>query len=220
MKEKRIVVAGAGIAGLTFAYKLSRAGYKVTLVEKKGEIGGLARSFEYDDFIFDIGPHRFHTEAQEVLEFIYEVLEDDFITIERKSGVWMFDKYFEWPLKPSALLRMPLAVLLSVFADFFRTTKKEELESFKGYILNRYGITLYNIFFRPYTEKFLGIQCDKISKDWAVTGIDRAVIDNKIMVNDLYQLARTVDIWGNLQTQIRLNLLEALRGLSRYVGLL
>lgn len=186
--EKRIVIVGAGIAGLVLSHKLTQAGCRVLLVEKEPSIGGLAKSFEYDGVVFDIGPHRFHTDLPEVMNLILEVLEDDYLTIERKSGVWMFGKYFDWPLKLSSLARMPLPVLLSVAADLLHKVKKTG-RSFEDYIVSRYGQTLYGIFFKPYTEKFLGIPCPEISRDWAVTGIDRAVIDSKIEVSDLRSLA-------------------------------
>lgn len=193
MADKRnIIVVGAGIAGLTLCCRLSAAGYKPVLVEKESMVGGLGRSFTYDDgYTFDIGPHRFYTEVPEVLAFIHGVLGDDFLTLGRKSAVRMFGKYFDWPLERSALFRLPLRVFLAVGLDLLRGEKYAG-ESFEAYIRNAYGRTLYEIFFKPYTEKFLGLPCDQISRDWAVTGIDRAVIDNSLTVNSLLSLARSV----------------------------
>lgn len=188
---KRTIIVGAGVAGLTLAYQLALAGQDVLLVEKESVVGGLARSFSYDDFIFDIGPHRFHTDDPEVVRFIREVLGDDYTLVERKSGVWMFGTYFDWPLNARALLAMPLPVIVSVGRDLLRR-RGAAGEDFKTYIINRYGKTLYELFFRPYTEKFLGIPCAGIAKDWAVTGIERAVIDKKIRVDDLAGLARSL----------------------------
>lgn len=187
----KIIVVGAGIAGLTLSYKLCSSGHEVVLVEKEDKVGGLARSFTYDDYTFDAGPHRFYTEDPEVLGFIHEVLENDHLVIGRKSGVRMFDRYFEWPLKGTSLLRMPLRVLFSVVVDMLKKDTRSG-RSFESYILNNYGKTLYEIFFKPYTEKFLGMPCTQISRDWAVTGIDRAVIDSSIQVNDLFALAKTL----------------------------
>lgn len=49
------IVVGGGIAGLTAAAYLSRAGEKVLLIEKNGECGGLVNSFTRDGFYFDAG---------------------------------------------------------------------------------------------------------------------------------------------------------------------
>ena len=50
-----VVVVGAGLAGLTAAAYLSRAGYSTLLVEKTGACGGLLGSVEREGFVFDTG---------------------------------------------------------------------------------------------------------------------------------------------------------------------
>jgi len=191
LNRERIVIAGAGIAGLTLAYELCKNGADVTVIEKESSVGGLARSFEYEGgYTFDAGPHRFYTESPAVLRLIHEILEDDFLTMPRKSGVRMFDKYFEWPLRFADLFRMPLRECLSVGIDMLRR-ESQEGTSFENYILASYGRTLYEIFFKPYTEKFLRIPCRDISQHWALTGIDRAVIDSSIKVNNVSALAKS-----------------------------
>ncbi len=54
------LIVGAGIAGLTIGYELAKKGQKVIIVEKEIRPGGLAKSFRYNGFTFDIGPHRFY----------------------------------------------------------------------------------------------------------------------------------------------------------------
>jgi phytoene dehydrogenase-like protein len=49
------IVVGGGIAGLTSAVYLSRAGKKVLLIEKNKELGGLVNSFSCDGFHFEAG---------------------------------------------------------------------------------------------------------------------------------------------------------------------
>lgn len=56
MKKKRVVVIGAGFAGLSTACYLAKAGYRVTVLEKNDSAGGRARVFESDGFVFDMGP--------------------------------------------------------------------------------------------------------------------------------------------------------------------
>ncbi len=52
---KRIAVIGAGIAGLSCAYELQKAGYEVRVFEKNDHVGGRMSSRTKDGFIFDIG---------------------------------------------------------------------------------------------------------------------------------------------------------------------
>lgn len=186
-----IVIVGAGIAGLTLAHGLSETGLDVVLIEKEEEVGGLARSFHYDGFSFDIGPHRFHTDYKEVMDFILSVLGEDRLEIKRRSGVRMFGKHFDWPLTQRAVLQMPSKVMLKAGRDLF-IKKKARTESFQDYIVSRYGKTLFDVFFRPYTEKFLKCDCSDIHHDWARAGIDRAVIDKGIKLDDLFKVVKNV----------------------------
>ncbi len=50
-----VIVVGAGMAGLTAAAYIARAGLKVLLCEKEKKTGGLVNSFEYKGFVFDGG---------------------------------------------------------------------------------------------------------------------------------------------------------------------
>ncbi len=50
-----VVVVGAGLAGLTAAAYLARAGYSTLLLEKTETPGGLVNSFEREGFVFDAG---------------------------------------------------------------------------------------------------------------------------------------------------------------------
>jgi phytoene desaturase len=54
--SKKVVVVGAGFAGLSSASFLAQAGWDVTVVEKHDQPGGRARHFKSDGFTFDMGP--------------------------------------------------------------------------------------------------------------------------------------------------------------------
>lgn len=53
---EHVFIVGADVAGLSAGYLLSKNGIKVTIIEKEGSVGGLARSFYYDGYVFDISP--------------------------------------------------------------------------------------------------------------------------------------------------------------------
>ena len=56
MYLKKVVVIGAGFAGLSAATKLATEGFDVTLLEKNATIGGRCRVFKENGFTFDMGP--------------------------------------------------------------------------------------------------------------------------------------------------------------------
>lgn len=53
---KKVVVIGSGFSGLSAACCLAKEGYSVTVLEKNDILGGRARQFETDGFVFDMGP--------------------------------------------------------------------------------------------------------------------------------------------------------------------
>ena len=185
-----VTIVGAGVAGLTIGYQLSRRGYQVTIVERNAVVGGLGRTFHYGDFHFDVGPHRFHTENPRVAAFIREILLEEAIEIPRKSGARMFGKYHEWPLRPSILAAMPIKLMVTGAKDL---VFKENLpgESFEADVVNKYGRTLYEIFFEPYTRKFLFYSPTELHRDWARAGVNRAVIDKRASADSLWNLLKT-----------------------------
>ncbi len=71
------IIVGGGIAGLTSAAYLSRAGQKVLLIEKNKECGGLVNSFTRDGFHFDAG-----VRALEDAGIIFPMLKDLGIELE------------------------------------------------------------------------------------------------------------------------------------------
>ncbi len=70
----RVVVIGAGPAGLTAAYLLSKQGYEVTVLEADEIVGGISRTAEYKGYRFDIGGHRFFTKIEPVQAIWEELL--------------------------------------------------------------------------------------------------------------------------------------------------
>ena len=55
-----VIIVGAGPGGLSCAMLLAKAGVKVTILEKTGEVGGRTKVFEKDGYKFDNGPTFFH----------------------------------------------------------------------------------------------------------------------------------------------------------------
>src|SRR5262245_9627074 len=98
--DKRVVVIGAGPAGLTAAYELSKAGLRSVVLEKDDVVGGISRTVKHRGYHFDIGGHRFFTKVKPVEEMWQEVLQQDFLHRQRLSRIYYDKKFFYYPLKP------------------------------------------------------------------------------------------------------------------------
>ena len=195
---KKIAVVGGGIAGLTATYNLLKKndGFSVLLLEKDQRLGGLAKSFVYQDrFTFDIGPKRFHTEDDDVIGFIREIAQhSSLMNIGRNSKVLFLDNYYSWPLSMKDMFKLPLGVALASTRDLLlkNGVSPGDLYKFESYIVSKYGKTLYEIFFKPYTEKFLRLPVDDIHADWASTGINRSIINKENKGNSFLELVHQI----------------------------
>lgn len=175
--KKRVIIFGAGLAGLSCGYELARNGLDVTLIEKENEVGGLAKSFQNGKFTYDLGPHRFHSEKTYLIEHIKEILDNEVVIKKRKSEIFLKNRYFEYPLRTANIMvKMPLLTLLKIFYDYLKAQVKVKFkdvsdDSFEDWVTNRFGKTLYEIFFKEYTEKTWGLPCSEISSDYAVQRI-------------------------------------------------
>ena len=191
-EQNPVVIVGGGITGLSLAAMCADAGIPSVVIEKEDRPGGLARSFSYEGFTFDIGPHRFHTDVPEVEGYIRDVLADDLRTIPRRSWVRFKGEFYPWPLHPSfVMLKFPPSIAAGALLDVV-SLMKPDVVSFKDQIVNMYGETLYRHFFEGYSAKFLGVVPELTHPDWASTGIDRAIIDNRLKMKNLRQLLFSV----------------------------
>src|SRR5581483_8026998 len=85
-QNAHVVVVGAGPAGLTAAYALTKVGEPVTVLEADDVVGGTSRTGDRDGGRFDMGGHRFFTMVEPVEELWHEILpEDDFLLRPRMS---------------------------------------------------------------------------------------------------------------------------------------
>src|SRR4051794_41752380 len=95
-----VAIVGAGPAGLTAAYQLTKAGYSVIVIEKDpAQVGGISRTVEHEGFRFDIGGHRFFSKSQEVVDLWNELLPDEFIQRPRMSRIYYENKFYSYPLR-------------------------------------------------------------------------------------------------------------------------
>ncbi|MGH7711088.1 MAG: NAD(P)/FAD-dependent oxidoreductase [Gemmatimonadaceae bacterium] len=169
-----VVVVGAGPAGLTAAYQLSKSGMRVTVLEADDMVGGISRTAQYKGYRFDIGGHRFFTKITPVEELWHEILGPEFIQVPRLSRIHYSGKYFDYPLKAGNALRglglwnTLLSVLSYLWSHVRRYPVEENLEQ---WVSNRFGKRLYRIFFKTYTEKVWGIPCTEIRAEWAAQRI-------------------------------------------------
>ena len=170
-----VVIIGAGPAGLTAAYQLTKAGVASTVLEADSVVGGISRTAQRDGWRFDIGGHRFFTKVEPVEALWHEILDDDeFLTRPRLSRIYYQGKYYDYPIKPLNALRNlgpAEAVKCMASAMAVRIRPIKEQKTLEDYIVANYGWRLYNHFFKAYNEKVWGVSAKELSADWGAQRI-------------------------------------------------
>ena len=170
-----VAIIGAGPAGLTAAYLLSKNEVDVVVLEADPVyVGGISRTATYKGFHFDIGGHRFFSKSKAVEDLWTELLPNDMLNRPRSSRIFYGGKFFTYPLKPFEAL-IKLGILQSILCVFSwlkaRLFPVRNPRNFEDWVSNQFGRRLFRIFFKSYTEKVWGMSCKEISADWAAQRI-------------------------------------------------
>lgn len=171
----KAIIAGAGPAGLTAAYELSKQGAPVVVLEADPEyVGGISRTVQYKGFRFDIGGHRFFSKSREVEDLWTEIAGPDLLNRPRSSRIYYRGQFYTYPLKPfEALSKLGIFESTRCMASFARArlNPTPNPKTFQDWVVNQFGERLFQIFFKTYTEKVWGMKCTEISADWAAQRI-------------------------------------------------
>ncbi len=181
----KVVIIGAGPAGLTAAYELvTRYGITSTILESDSVVGGISRTVERDGWRFDIGGHRFFTKVKEVEAFWHEILPDeDFMLRPRMSRIYYEGKYYDYPLKASnALKNLGLweAFLCVASYGWARIRPPKDQTTLEGWIAARFGWRLYKHFFKTYNEKLWGVPTKNMPADFAAQRIKNLSLSSAV----------------------------------------
>ena len=168
-EPSEIYVLGAGPAGMAAAYTLTKQGEPVVVIERDSQVGGLAKSIEYQGFILDYGPHFFGSDIAAVHKFWDEVMGSEQVTFQVITRMYWQKKFFTYPPSvPEVLLGVgfwnSLKILLSyVPAQLFPNSNPQ---NYAERVSGKFGKELFEVCFKAYVEKLWGIPCTEISADW------------------------------------------------------
>lgn len=172
----KVAVIGAGPAGLTSAYLLSRAGVQVDVYEAGAEVGGMCKTIELWGQKVDIGPHRFFSNDTRVNQLWLDVVRDDYEMVDRLTRIYYKNRFFYYPIKPfDALFNLGVIEALSCLVSYGRGKMfpiKQD-GSFEDWVVSRFGRRLFEIFFKTYSEKLWGITCKELDSEFAAQRIKK-----------------------------------------------
>ncbi len=189
MHEHRVLILGGGISGLTAGYELVRRGIPVVILEQETEAGGLFRTVGRDGFRFDLGGHRLYSEKPEIMGYYRDLGGDAIREVDRRSSIYLRGRLIDYPLElanaitafgPRNAVRIGSSYLKAALGPSRNGTGSGPSGeyTFEDWVVSRFGRALYEIYFKPYTEKVWGIPCTEISSHWA---------SSRISVGNLFQ---------------------------------
>ena len=173
---KSVIILGAGMAGLGAGLRLSgHDACRVTILEKDKLTGGMAATLFKDDCILDYGVHGLFVSregSEEIVEELKGILKDKLLVTNKKTAIFFNKRYVTYPLGLKELFSaLSPYQMMRCFIDFVVIRVKRRLgftfdeRSFQGWISARFGKSLCNLYFGPYSEKVWGIPADTLDAE-------------------------------------------------------
>lgn len=169
--SNKIAVIGAGISGVSIGKMLKDKHYDVSLFEQDQLNGGLIKCTKVKGHLYHkIGGHVFNSKNDKVLNWFWENFnkETEFVSATRQSKILLQNKYVNYPFENHIFQLEPnisntiLKELLEINANatHFQNT------NFKEFLINSFGLTLFDLYFGPYNSKIWNESLDNIPLDW------------------------------------------------------
>jgi len=197
-EKKNVVILGAGPGGLCAAWNLVQDGFRVIVFEKEPVCGGMAATFEWDGYRYDLGPHNIHTKRPSVHLFLKRILGQDVREDKVLPQIYFRKRRINYPLVGMQVLRsLPWWTAVACGLSFLwcrtRALFSSDLQddgTYETWVVNRFGQRFYDIFFGPYTEKTWGISPTQLSdyvakKRIAVRGLSE-LINSALYKKEIY----------------------------------
>jgi len=167
---EKIVIAGAGITGLSVGYHLR--GLDFLMIEKENEPGGLARSKKVGDFYLDYGGHFIHGKDSYFIEFLRGLFGESLKKWERKACILKNGKLIPYPFQANLSL-LPFNEKFECVKDFIESSfkRKKRASNFKDWLEINFGDGICKSFLFPYNSKFWIYPLESLSYELCEWGI-------------------------------------------------
>ncbi|SEW04222.1 UDP-galactopyranose mutase [Chitinophaga sp. YR573] len=94
---------------------------------------------------------------------------------QRLSRIYFLRKFFTYPIQLSidTLQKLGVGTTFSILFSYLRAqiSPRKPEKSLEDFMINRFGLTLYHLFFKDYTEKVWGVPCHEIPAEWGAQRI-------------------------------------------------
>ncbi len=143
--KKKATILGAGISGLSAGAFLAKSGWDVTIVEKNSTIGGRARQFQHEGFVFDMGPSWYW--MPDVFEQFYQKFgytTSDFYELKRLDPSYRV----YWPDRTYSDVPATMVELEEMF-ESFEPGSSMKLRAFLKDAKYKYEVGMKDLVYKP-----------------------------------------------------------------------
>jgi len=170
MTDKRIIILGAGLSGLSAAWHLQKKGIDCPVFEAQDQPGGLCRSKEADGFVFDYCGHLLHFKHEYTFRLVKNLLGDNLCRHKRDSRIYFDSQFTPYPFQAN-LYGLPPAIVKECLAGFIEKGKAgkrggKAAMNFRDWIYLNFGKGIARYFMIPYNTKFWGLPPQRITCEW------------------------------------------------------
>jgi protoporphyrinogen oxidase len=205
MAERRDVILGGGLAGLTAAYTLQQAGEDHWLVlEKEARPGGHARSVETDGYVFDYGPHILFTNDPGMEALIRELLGDNLRAQERQAFIYhaAYDLYTRFPFQ-AHLFGLPLELVKECLLGLVGALERQACGEFsprnyEEWMRGFFGDGIAERLMIPYARKLWTVEPASMDFDWIERRVPTPDVERILtgaLTDNVAQVGATAHFW-------------------------
>ena len=169
MTKKKIVILGAGLAGLSTAWHLKQKGIKPIVFEKEKAVGGLCRSKQVKGFVFDYDGHLLHFRNNYTLWLVKKLLKGNLVRHKRSAWINNFGIFSRYPFQAN-LHALPRPIASECLWGFIRAAKSGSSHNqlnFLKWINTTFGKGMAKHFMVPYNQKFWTVSLNRMICPWS-----------------------------------------------------
>ena len=164
------MIIGAGPAGLTAAYMLTKRGATATILEADDIVGGISRTVERDGWRFDIGGHRFFTKVTRGRRpLVRDPRRGRVPPAAADVRILYRGKLYDYPLKPMNALTQPRARRGGALRRLVRLGQgagRRRTQQPRGVLREPVRLAALRALLPPYNEKVWGVPTTEMSADF------------------------------------------------------
>jgi UDP-galactopyranose mutase len=166
IKNKKILIVGAGPVGCTVAEILSKKSFLIDIFDSRNHIAGNCYDFknQFGVLVHKYGPHYFRTNSKKVLKYLSKFTK--WIPGNYFANSYVDKQYYDFPINLNTINKFFKKKFTSIEArKFLKEKQKKKFKNlnFETYLVSQIGEKLYKKFYKNYTIKQWGVNPNLIS---------------------------------------------------------